>query len=152
MGKADLTDPSDENGTTDPSLEIKPHWDATKLSQNEMWTQKRRLATAMRLVIERLVPSNAPTEELAAAAEGLEYLLRRRAAEQETCGLLLGAMLHGEGIEGALQVAFLVVLPGDNHLRVHLAGRGAPEQLIEELLPLLVDDGPADEVPVEACS
>jgi acyl-coenzyme A thioesterase PaaI-like protein len=72
VGKGDLTHPSDENGTTDPSLEIEPHWDATKLSQNEMWTQKRRLATAMRLVIERLVPSNAPTEELAAAAEGLE--------------------------------------------------------------------------------
>lgn len=72
MGKGDLTHPSDENETTDPPLEIKPHWDSTKLSQNEMWTQKRRLATAMRLVIERLVPSNAPTEELAAAAEGLE--------------------------------------------------------------------------------
>ena len=52
--------------------EIKPHWDATKLSQNEMWTQKRRLASAMRLVIERLVPSNAPVDELSRAAEGLE--------------------------------------------------------------------------------
>lgn len=52
--------------------EIKPHWDATKLSQTEMWRQKRRLAAAMRLVIERLVPSNAPTEELSAAAEALE--------------------------------------------------------------------------------
>jgi len=72
VGKGDLTHPSDENETAEPTLEIKPHWDATKLSQTEMWTQKRRLATAMRLVIERLVPSNAPTEELAAAADGLE--------------------------------------------------------------------------------
>ena len=51
---------------------ITPHWDATKLSQTEMWTQKRRLASAMRLVIERLVPSNAPVEELSRAAEALE--------------------------------------------------------------------------------
>jgi acyl-coenzyme A thioesterase PaaI-like protein len=36
------------------------------------WAQKRRLATAMRLVMERLVPSNAPEEELARAADGLE--------------------------------------------------------------------------------
>lgn len=53
-------------------VEITPHWDATKLSQTEMWTQKRRLATAMRLVIERLVPSNAPTAELSSAADALE--------------------------------------------------------------------------------
>ncbi len=52
--------------------EIKPHWDATKLSQTEMWTQKRRLASAMRLVIERLVPSNAPVDELRRAADALE--------------------------------------------------------------------------------
>jgi acyl-coenzyme A thioesterase PaaI-like protein len=51
---------------------IQPHWDATKASQTEMWTQKRRLADAMRLVIERLVPSSAPTEELATAADALE--------------------------------------------------------------------------------
>ncbi len=54
------------------SLNITPHWDATKLSQTEMWTQKRRLASAMRLVIERLVPSNAPVDELRRAAEALE--------------------------------------------------------------------------------
>jgi len=53
-------------------FEITPHWDPTKLSQTEMWTQKRRLAAAMRLVIERLVPSNAPVDELRRAAEGLE--------------------------------------------------------------------------------
>jgi acyl-coenzyme A thioesterase PaaI-like protein len=51
---------------------VKPHWDATKTSGAEAWDQKRRLADAMRLVIERLVPSNAPEEELRAAADSLE--------------------------------------------------------------------------------
>ncbi|MBW2696702.1 MAG: hypothetical protein JRE70_09540, partial [Deltaproteobacteria bacterium] len=44
--------------------DITPHYDATKVSGVEMWAQKRRLADAMRLVIERLVPSNAPVEEM----------------------------------------------------------------------------------------
>jgi len=47
-------------------------WDATKVSGQGAWEQKRRLARAMRLVIERLVPSNAPEAELRLAAEGLE--------------------------------------------------------------------------------
>ena len=51
---------------------IEAHWTTAKTSNNEMWEQKRRLAAAMRLVIERLVPSNAPTDELRLAAEGLE--------------------------------------------------------------------------------
>ena len=51
---------------------IFPHWDVTKVSGQEAWEQKRRLARAMRLVIERLVPSNAPADELRRAAEGLE--------------------------------------------------------------------------------
>jgi acyl-coenzyme A thioesterase PaaI-like protein len=58
-----------DGDATDP---IEAHWNATKTSGSEMWEQKRRLADAMRLVIERLVPSNAPTEELRQAAEGLE--------------------------------------------------------------------------------
>jgi len=58
--------------TESETPEILPHWDATKLSQSEMWSEKRRLATAMRLVIERLVPSNAPVDELKRAADGLE--------------------------------------------------------------------------------
>jgi len=51
---------------------ILPHWDATKISGQGAWEQKRRLAQAMRLVMERLVPSNAPEAELRLAAEGLE--------------------------------------------------------------------------------
>jgi acyl-coenzyme A thioesterase PaaI-like protein len=51
---------------------VTPHWNATKTTGAAAWEQKRRLADAMRLVIERLVPSNAPEEELRRAAEGLE--------------------------------------------------------------------------------
>ncbi|HEB88942.1 MAG TPA: PaaI family thioesterase [Deltaproteobacteria bacterium] len=72
--------------------EIKPHWDATKLSQSEMWTQKRRLASAMRLVIERLVPSNAPVDELRRAADALE----RYAEALKDHPRLRDARLYGE--------------------------------------------------------
>jgi acyl-coenzyme A thioesterase PaaI-like protein len=51
---------------------IEAHWDARKETGGEMWAQKCRLADAMRLVIERLVPSNAPVDELRGAADGLE--------------------------------------------------------------------------------
>ncbi len=47
-------------------------WSTEKKTGTEAWQQKRRLAAAMRLVMERLVPSNAPESELRAAAEGLE--------------------------------------------------------------------------------
>jgi acyl-coenzyme A thioesterase PaaI-like protein len=46
-------------------------WDTSK-EDPAKWEQKRRLAAAMRLVIERLVPSDAPEQELRAAADGLE--------------------------------------------------------------------------------
>ena len=58
---------------------IELHWNVEKATQTEMWAQKRRLADAMRLVIERLVPSNAPEQELAAAADGLERYAERLA-------------------------------------------------------------------------
>jgi len=51
---------------------VVPHWDTTKTTGTEMWAEKRRLADAMRLVIERLVPSNAPVDELRTAADALE--------------------------------------------------------------------------------
>jgi len=46
-------------------------WEGAK-DEPVKWTQKRRLAFAMRLVIERLVTSNAPEDELRRAADGLE--------------------------------------------------------------------------------
>jgi hypothetical protein len=71
---------------------IESHWSADKATQTEMWEQKRRLADAMRLVIERLVPSNAPEQELAAAADGLERYAERLAQHPR----LRSAMGHAE--------------------------------------------------------
>ena len=56
----------------DEGPQVFSHFDATKISGQGAWEQKRRLASAMRLVIERLVPSNAPEEELRRAADALE--------------------------------------------------------------------------------
>jgi len=60
---------ADETGLTE---QMQLMWDPNKATNSEMWQQKRRLADAMRVVIDRLVPSNAPEAELRAAAEGLE--------------------------------------------------------------------------------
>ena len=46
-------------------------WEGAK-DEPVKWTEKRRLAFAMRLVIERLVTSNAPEDELRRAADALE--------------------------------------------------------------------------------
>jgi acyl-coenzyme A thioesterase PaaI-like protein len=55
------------------------HWEVAKVPASGAWAQKRRLAAAMRLVIGRLVESNAPEAELAAAADGLERYAERLA-------------------------------------------------------------------------
>jgi len=69
------------DGGSDEAPRFLPQWsDTTKISGQEAWEQKRRLASAMRLVIERLVPSNAPEDELRRAADALE----RYAAQLET--------------------------------------------------------------------
>lgn len=49
-----------------------PHWEATQRDASGAWAETRRLAAAMRLIIERLVKIEAPEEELRAAAEALE--------------------------------------------------------------------------------
>ena len=64
---------SREAPSRDASRSVVSDWDTTKTSGVAAWEQKRRLARAMRLVIERLVPSNAPEAELRAAADGLEH-------------------------------------------------------------------------------
>lgn len=51
---------------------IQENWNAGLGEASEAWQQKRRLASAMRLVIERLVASSAPEDELRRAAEQLE--------------------------------------------------------------------------------
>jgi acyl-coenzyme A thioesterase PaaI-like protein len=50
---------------------LRSAWDTTKQEPGK-WAQKRRLADAMRLVIERLAPSDAPEAELRRAADALE--------------------------------------------------------------------------------
>jgi acyl-coenzyme A thioesterase PaaI-like protein len=49
-----------------------PHWQASAAPASGAWAEKRRLANAMRLVIERLVLSDAPEAELCVAADRLE--------------------------------------------------------------------------------
>ena len=51
---------------------MRGQWDPSSSEVSAAWEQKRRLASAMRLVIERLVASNAPEGELRQAAEQLE--------------------------------------------------------------------------------
>jgi acyl-coenzyme A thioesterase PaaI-like protein len=58
---------------------ILTHWEASQRPASGAWAQKRRLADAMRLVIGRLVESNAPENELSAAADGLERYAERLA-------------------------------------------------------------------------
>ncbi len=48
------------------------HWQASSEPVEGVWAQKRRLATAMRRVIDLLVTSDAPEEELSQAAGRLE--------------------------------------------------------------------------------
>ena len=48
-----------------------PAWDTSKEDPGK-WAQRRRLADAMRLVIERLISSDAPESELQRAADALE--------------------------------------------------------------------------------
>ena len=51
---------------------ILTHWQASAMPASGAWGEKRRLARAMRLVIERLVTSDAPERELGIAADRLE--------------------------------------------------------------------------------
>ena len=64
----------------DPARGTETPYDTSKTSSIEMWAQKRRLADAMRTVIDRLVASAAPEEELRAAAEALERYAERLAS------------------------------------------------------------------------
>ncbi len=54
------------------------HWEAAAAAAPSVtWSEKRRLASGMRLVIERLMKSDAPEAELSAAAEALERYAER---------------------------------------------------------------------------
>ena len=56
---------------TSPGKPLQTAWDTTKQEPGK-WAQKRRLAAAMRRVIERLTTSDAPEAELRVAADRLE--------------------------------------------------------------------------------
>jgi len=62
---------SEESG--DPKWKRFSHWDASQAEvSGGVWGERRRLARAMRSVIERLVRSDAPEAEMKAAADRLE--------------------------------------------------------------------------------
>jgi acyl-coenzyme A thioesterase PaaI-like protein len=48
------------------------HWEASAMEATGAWAERRRLAAAMRTVIERLLTSDAPEAELRTAADRLE--------------------------------------------------------------------------------
>jgi acyl-coenzyme A thioesterase PaaI-like protein len=55
------------------------HWDASSMNATGAWAQRRRLAQAMREVIQRLVVIDAPEADLAEAADALERYSKRLA-------------------------------------------------------------------------
>ena len=60
-------------------IERMTHWQASAMRATGAWAERRRLAAAMRTVIDRLIQSDAPEPELAAAADALERYAERLA-------------------------------------------------------------------------
>lgn len=56
-----------------------PYWASAHMEATGAWAERRRLASAMREVIERLVTSDAPEDELRIAADNLERYAARLA-------------------------------------------------------------------------
>lgn len=67
------------NDRAEQQRQFVDRWEAFKPPTSGAWEQKRRLATAMRCVINRLVQSDAPEDQLQRAAEGLERYAERLA-------------------------------------------------------------------------
>ena len=57
---------------SDDSPSNMSHWEASRMEATGAWAERRRLAAAMRVVIDRLVQIDAPEDELARAADALE--------------------------------------------------------------------------------
>jgi acyl-coenzyme A thioesterase PaaI-like protein len=69
------------SGAEDPARRFfRRRWEAASLPVSGVWLARRRLAAAMRNVIERLTTSNAPQAELEVAAARLEEYAGRLAA------------------------------------------------------------------------
>jgi len=78
------------------------YFDAANVPNPSVWKQKRRLADAMRSVIEHMVLSDAPESELAAAADALERYAERLASHPK----LTRIMGHPEAANAGNVAAF----------------------------------------------
>jgi acyl-coenzyme A thioesterase PaaI-like protein len=79
---------------------FRQRWEASQLPATGIWAERRRLAEAMRLVIERLTSSDAPAEELRTAAERLEQYAEHLATHprrQRYEGFSESALAEGGG-------------------------------------------------------
>lgn len=86
----------------DPIDENRPYFDPDRVPNASVWQQKRRLADAMRRVIEHMVLSDAPEEELSAAADALERYADRLEAHPK----LVRTMGHAEAATSGNTAAF----------------------------------------------
>jgi acyl-coenzyme A thioesterase PaaI-like protein len=79
---------------------FRQRWEANQRPTTGIWAERRRLAAAMRVVIERLTSSDAPVEELAAAADRLEQYAEHLATHprrQRYEGFSESALAEGGG-------------------------------------------------------
>jgi acyl-coenzyme A thioesterase PaaI-like protein len=92
---------------TDPDSRVnrsyfRRRWEANQLPASGVWATRRRLADAMRTVIERLTISDAPEEELRVAAARLEEYaahLERHPRRQKYVGFAETAVADAGGAE-----------------------------------------------------
>ncbi len=113
---------NEEPGSVGP-----PYFDVTAVPNPSVWKQKRRLADAMRRVIAHMVLSDAPEEELSAAADALERYADRLASHPK----LTRIMGHPEAATAGNVAAFF-----DQSPLIGLANPLAPPITIARSGPL----------------
>src|SRR6185369_17492561 len=69
-----------------PKDGIYPYWLSAMREATGVWAERRRLAQAMRAVIDHLVTSDAPEEELRRAADALERYAERLTTHPQRLG------------------------------------------------------------------
>ena len=94
---------------TGKDVPYRSHWDASSRAASGAWAQKRRLATAMRLVIERLVRSDAPEDELSAVNMAIGAALTGVRAMTATSGPGIALMQEGVAHAGSAEVPLVIV-------------------------------------------
>ncbi len=107
-----------------------PLFDVTSVPNPSVWEQKRRLADAMRHVIAHMVLSDAPEEELSAAADALERYGERLASHPK----LTRVMGHPEAANAGNVAAFF-----DQSPLIGLANPLAPPIKIARSGPLTAE-------------